>query len=289
MKVGLVGLGRMGSAIAERLRQGGHSVVGYDSDVARSEVGSLQELVGALTPPRLVWLMLPAAGPTQAVIDQLADLLGGGDILADGGNSYYRDSARRGAELGQRGLHLLDVGTSGGVWGREAGFCLMVGGPKEAFDAVEPLLRALAPQGGYAYLGPSGAGHFAKMVHNGIEYGLLQAYAEGFSLLRAAEFDYDLARLAGLWGNGSVIRSWLLELAAGALAADPRLESLRGYVEDSGEGRWLVQEAVERGVPLAAISASLFARFASREDEAFAMRFVAALRREFGGHAVRRP
>ena len=287
MKVGLVGLGRMGSGIAERLRAAGHDVVGYDADAARSQVGSLRELVAALTPPRVVWLMVPAGGATQALVDELAGLLSASDTVVDGGNSYYRDSVRRAEGLAARGVRYLDVGTSGGVGGREAGFCLMVGGPSDAFALVEPLLQALAPAGGYAYLGPSGAGHFAKMVHNGIEYGLLQAYAEGFSLLEASEYAYDLSRVAGLWQQGGVVRSWLLELAGRALAADPRLETLRGHVEDSGEGRWAVQEAVERALPLPVITLSLYRRFASREENAFANRFIAALRREFGGHAVR--
>ena len=287
MKVGLVGLGRMGSGIAERLRAAGHDVVGYDADAARSQVGSLRELVAALTPPRVVWLMVPAGDATQALVDELAGLLSASDTVVDGGNSYYRDSVRRAAQLAARGIGFLDAGTSGGVSGREAGFCLMVGGPKAAFEAVEPLLRALAPPGGYAHVGPAGAGHYAKMAHNAIEYGLLQAYAEGFSLLNASEYDYDLSRLASLWNHGAVVRSWLLELAERALSADARLESLRGFVEDSGEGRWAVQEAVERALPLPVITLSLFQRFASREENAFANRFIAALRREFGGHAVR--
>jgi len=287
MKVGLVGLGRMGSGIAERLRAAGHDVVGYDADAARSQVGSLRELVAALTPPRVVWLMVPAGDATQALVDELAGLLSASDTVVDGGNSYYRDSLRRAAQLAARGIGFLDAGTSGGVSGREAGFCLMVGGPKAAFEAVEPLLRALAPPGGYAHVGPAGGGHYAKMAHNAIEYGLLQAYAEGFSLLNASEYDYDLSRLASLWNHGAVVRSWLLELAERALSADARLESLRGFVEDSGEGRWAVQEAVERALPLPVITLSLFQRFASREENAFANRFIAALRREFGGHAVR--
>ena len=287
MKLGLVGLGRMGAGMAERLRRAGHEVIGFDSDPARTEVGSLRDLAGRLDAPRVVWLMLPAGEATQGAVDEIAGLLSPGDVVVDGGNSYYRDSVRRAEGLAARGVRYLDVGTSGGVGGREAGFCLMVGGPSDAFALVEPLLQALAPAGGYAYLGPSGAGHFAKMAHNAIEYGLLQAYAEGFSLLEASEYAYDLSRVAGLWQQGGVVRSWLLELAGRALAADPRLETLRGHVEDSGEGRWAVQEAVERGVPLPAITLSLYRRFASRDEDAFANRFIAALRREFGGHAVR--
>jgi len=289
MKLGLVGMGRMGSGIAARLRNAGHEVVAYDADAARSETVSLDELVGALTPPRIVWLMLPSGEATEGAVEQLATLLDRGDLLIDGGNSYYGDSQRRAAALTLKGIDLLDAGTSGGVWGEANGFCLMVGGPTSAFDAAEPLFQALAAPGGYAHVGPAGAGHYAKMAHNGIEYGLMQAYAEGFSLLEASDFDYDLAGLGELWGQRSVIRSWLLELAAKALAEDPKLETLQGYVDDSGEGRWVVQEAVERAVPLPTITLSLYRRFASREENAFANRFVAALRREFGGHAVRQP
>jgi 6-phosphogluconate dehydrogenase len=286
MKIGIVGLGRMGGGIAARLRDAGHEVVGYDS-AAASDVASPRELAAALTPPRVVWLMVPAGEATQGVIGELAGLLSSGDIVVDGGNGNYRDALRRAQQLAAKGVRFLDCGTSGGVWGRDEGYCLMLGGEKAAFDTIEPLLRALAPAGGYAYLGPSGAGHFAKMAHNGIEYGLLQAYAEGFSLLQASEYGYDLARLCELWNSGGVIRSWLLELAQRAFAGDPRLALLRGYVEDSGEGRWIVEEAVRRGVPLPAITISLYRRFASREENSFANRFVAALRREFGGHTVR--
>ncbi len=287
MKIGMVGLGRMGVGIAERLRRTGHEVVGYDRNPEVSEVRSLEELVGALSPPRVVWVMVPAGGPTESTLKQLADLVSSGDILVDGGNSYYKDSMRRAKELGARGIRFLDIGTSGGIWGLEVGFCLMVGGPRDAFEAVEPILRGLAPDNGYAHIGPSGAGHFTKMVHNGIEYGMLQAYAEGFDLLHASEFDVDLRQIAALWNQGSVVRSWLLELAERAFAKSPKLESLRGYVDDSGEGRWTVLEAVERGIPAGVIAQSLFNRFASREENSFAMRVIAALRNEFGGHPVK--
>ena len=287
MKIGLVGLGRMGAGMAERLRRSGHEVLGYDRNPAVTEVGSLPDLVAGLTPPRVVWLMVPAGAPTEATLQEVAGLVGPGDIVIDGGNSYYKDSVRRAGELAAHGIGFLDVGTSGGIWGLEVGFCLMVGGPRDAFDLVEPVLAALAPANGYAYLGPSGAGHYAKMVHNGIEYGLLQAYAEGFDLLQAADFGYDLHQLAGLWNNGSVIRSWLLELAERAFAKDPQLAGLKGYVDDSGEGRWTVIEAVERGVAVGVLAQSLFSRFTSREDNSFAMRVIAALRNEFGGHAVK--
>jgi 6-phosphogluconate dehydrogenase len=289
MKLGLVGLGRMGAGIAERLRRAGHEVVGFDRNPDVSQVGSLAELVEKLDSPRVVWLMVPAGDVTQAVIDELASLLSAGDIVIDGGNSYYKDSIRRAAALETEGLRFIDAGTSGGIWGAMDGFCLMIGGPQEAFTLTEPLFAALGPPNGYAYLGPSGAGHYAKMVHNGIEYGLLQAYAEGFHLMEASDYEYDLARLAQLWNSGSVIRSWLIELAGRAFAADPRLEALQGYVEDSGEGRWTAIEAVERGVAAPVITEALFARFASRDDNSFAARVIAALRNEFGGHAVREP
>jgi 6-phosphogluconate dehydrogenase len=287
MKLGLVGLGRMGAGIAERLRRAGHEVIGYDRSPEVSQVTSLAELVAALEPPRVVWLMVPAGEAAQAVLDELAGHLSRDDIVVDGGNSYYKDSLRRAQQLALAGIDFVDAGTSGGIWGLEVGFCLMVGGPRRAFDTIEPLLAALAPEGGYAYVGPSGAGHYAKMVHNGIEYGLLQAYAEGFHLLQASDYGYNLPALASLWNHGSVVRSWLLELAQLALDKDARLQSLRGYVNDSGEGRWTVQEAVERGVPVPVISQALFARFTSRDENSFAMRFIAALRQEFGGHPVR--
>ena len=288
MKIGLIGLGRMGAGIAERLRRSGHEVVGYDRDPAISEVASLTELVDALSPPRVVWVMVPAGEPTEATLKELAGLVSSGDILIDGGNSYYKDSKRRAQELSERGIKFLDAGTSGGVWGLEAGFCLMVGGPPDAFATVEPILATLAPEEGYAHVGPSGAGHYTKMVHNGIEYGMLQAYAEGFDLLQASDFDLDLHQLSALWNHGSVVRSWLLELAERAFAKDPKLEALRGYVDDSGEGRWTVVEAVERGVAAGTLAQSLFSRFTSREENPFSMRVIAALRNEFGGHAVKR-
>ena len=231
--------------------------------------------------------MVPAGAPTQAVIDDLSPLLAAGDILVDGGNSYYKDSVRRAAQLSEQGLQFLDVGTSGGIWGLEEGFCLMVGGPPDSFATVEPLLRALAPEQGYAHVGPAGAGHYTKMIHNGIEYGMLQSYAEGFELLHQSTFDLDLQQLAALWNHGSVIRSWLLELAECAFSKSQDLEHLRGYVDDSGEGRWIVLEAVEQAVPLGVIANALFSRFKSRDETAFAMRVIAALRNEFGGHPVK--
>ena len=287
MKMGLIGLGRMGAGIAERLRRAGHEVSGYDRNPDVSQAASLKELVEGLDAPRIIWLMVPAGDVTQTVLDEVSGLLSPGDIVIDGGNSHYKDTLRRAQELDAKGLQLLDAGTSGGVWGLTEGFCLMVGGPQPAFERTEPLFAALAPPGGYAYLGPSGAGHYAKMVHNGIEYGLLQAYAEGFHLMQASDYEYDLSKLAALWNNGSVIRSWLLALAQRAFEADPNLEGLRGHVDDSGEGRWTVIEAVERAVAAPVITEALYARFASRDDNSVSARVIAALRNEFGGHPVR--
>jgi 6-phosphogluconate dehydrogenase len=279
----------MGAGIAERLRRAGHTVFGYDPQPGLGDTGSLEELVTALPGPRILWVMVPGGEVTEATVARATELLASGDILIEGGNSFHRDSVRRADVATAKGIRYLDIGTSGGIWGLESGFCLMVGGPRDTFEEVEPVLQDLAPPGGYLHAGPSGAGHFAKMVHNGIEYGMLQAMAEGFDLLQAApEYGYDMAALARLWDNGSVIRSWLLELAERALAADPTLESLRGYVDDSGEGRWTVLEGVERGVNVSVLAQALFARFTSREEDAFAMRFIAALRNEFGGHAVHR-
>ena len=288
MQLGMVGLGRMGANMAERLRRGDHEVIGYDRNPEVSEVGSLSELVDRLTAPRVVWVMVPAGDPTEQTIRELAGLLQKGDLIVDGGNSNFRDSMRRSTELEERGLLYMDAGTSGGVWGLEVGYCLMVGGTDEAFHLVEPALKTLAPQDGYAHVGPAGAGHFTKMVHNGIEYAMLQSYAEGFEILEASQFDLDLHQLAALWNHGSVVRSWLLELAERAFDKDPHLSEIRGYVEDSGEGRWTVFEAINENVPAPTIAASLFARFASRQEDAFAMKVIAALRNEFGGHAVKK-
>jgi len=287
MQLGMVGLGRMGGNMAKRLRRGGHEVIGYTRRRAVSDVGSLSELVGGLSAPRTVWLMIPAGAPTEQTIQELAGLLQAGDLIVDGGNSNFRDSMRRGAELEKRGLLFMDAGTSGGIWGLEVGYCLMVGGSEEGFRRIEPALKTLAPEDGYAHVGPVGAGHFTKMVHNGIEYAMLQAYAEGFEILEASQFNLDLQRIASLWNHGSVVRSWLLELAERAFARDPDLSQIRGYVEDSGEGRWTVFEAINEDVAAPTIAASLFARFVSRQDDSFAMRVIAALRNEFGGHAVK--
>ena len=287
MRIGLAGLGRMGGGIRERLRRAGHEVVGYDLDAELRDADSLEAMVEALDPPRVVWLMLPSGEATEGAFADLLGLLSAGDLVIEGGNSRYTDSIRRAGQAEERGLRFLDCGVSGGVWGLEEGYCLMVGGPEDAFADAEPLFAALAPEGGYAHLGPSGAGHYVKMVHNGIEYGLMQAYAEGFELLDAYDDELDLAEIAGLWQQGSVVRSWLLDLTERALARDPALSRIQPYVEDSGEGRWTVIEGVERGVPVDVISGALWARFASRGERAFGLRLLAALRNEFGGHAVR--
>ncbi len=288
MQVGMVGLGRMGANMVERLRRGEHDVIGYDRNPEVSEVGSLSELVERLTVPRVAWVMVPSGDPTEQTIKELAGLLQKGDLIVDGGNSNFRDSMRRGGELEERGLLYMDAGTSGGIWGLEVGYCLMVGGSEDAFRRVEPALKTLAPEDGYAHVGPAGAGHFTKMVHNGIEYAMLQSYAEGFEILQASQFDLDLHQLAALWNHGSVVRSWLLELAESAFAKDPKLSEIRGYVDDSGEGRWTVFEAINESVAAPTIAASLFARFVSRQEDAFAMKVIAALRNEFGGHAVKK-
>jgi 6-phosphogluconate dehydrogenase len=289
MQVGMVGLGRMGANMAERLRRAGHVAIGYDRNPETSEVASLDELVEKLEKPRTIWCMVPAGDPTEETIRALAELLDEGDLVVDGGNSYFRDSLRRAEELRGRGILFCDAGVSGGIWGLAEGYCLLVGGNDDAIQRLEPALVALAPDGGYAHVGPSGAGHFVKMVHNGVEYGLLQAYGEGFQLMQASsEFPgLDLSQIAEVWRHGSVVRSWLLDLAARALEEDPGLEGIRGYVDDSGEGRWTVLEAVQSGVPVPAIADSLFARFDSRDDDPFAMKLIAALRQQFGGHGVK--
>jgi 6-phosphogluconate dehydrogenase len=288
VKLGLVGLGKMGGNMAERLRRHGHEVETYArTDPART-VTSLEELVSKLEAPRVVWLMVPAGEATEGAYSTLLGLLEPGDVLVDGGNSNFRDSQRRAAGAKEQGIRYLDAGVSGGVWGLEGGYCVMVGGEPYAFAVIEPLCRDLTEAGGYAHVGANGAGHFTKMVHNGIEYGLMQSFAEGFEIMNASEFELDLRQLAALWQHGSVVRSWLLELLERALADDPGLEQIRGYVQDSGEGRWTVQAAIDEDVPAPVITLSLFARFASRQDESFAAKVNAALRNQFGGHAVKR-
>ncbi|MBI3454934.1 MAG: decarboxylating 6-phosphogluconate dehydrogenase [Candidatus Rokubacteria bacterium] len=295
MEIGFVGLGRMGMNMVTRLQRDRHRVVAFDraADKIRDAedhgaVGAktLADLVARLTLPRAVWVMVPAGAPTEETIVTLAKLLARDDVIIDGGNSNFHDDARRADELRRFGLHYLDAGTSGGIWGLTAGYCLMVGGEEPIFRRLEPIFRTLAPEQGYGYMGPHGAGHYVKMVHNGIEYALMQAYAEGFELMHASPFGLDLPGIAKLWMRGSVVRSWLLELAAMALEQDPRLEKIKGYVEDSGEGRWTLLDAIDHDVPLWTIAASLFVRFRSREDDPFADRMLAALRNAFGGHAV---
>jgi 6-phosphogluconate dehydrogenase len=287
MKLGMVGLGKMGANMAARLEEAGHEVVGYDAFDVASEVASLKDLVAALDPPRVVWLMVPAGDPTQSTIDELAGLLAPGDVIVDGGNSYWRDSVHRGEAVAERGLGFVDCGTSGGVWGRTEGYSMMVGGAAEHVARAQPLFDALRPaEGGFAHVGPPGTGHFTKMVHNGIEYGLMQSYAEGYELLARSGLGIDV--LAGMkaWQHGSVVRSWLLDLLVRALEEDPDLAEIAGVAKDSGEGRWTVTEAIERGVATPAISAALFARFVSQLEDSLSMKAVAALRNQFGGHAM---
>jgi 6-phosphogluconate dehydrogenase len=292
----MVGLGRMGGNMSVRLLRGGHEVVAFDpsaeavaaaSTAGATGASSLAELVAALEPPRVVWLMVPAGEVTESTVRELGGLLSNGDVVVDGGNSFYKDSIRRGEQLAAEGIRFLDCGTSGGVWGLANGYCLMVGGDDDAVRVVEPAFVALAPEGGYAHVGAPGAGHFTKMVHNGIEYGLLAAYGEGFEILERSPFELDLERIAGIWRYGSVVRSWLLELLHDALEKDPRLESIKAWVADSGEGRWTVQAAIDEDVPAPVTALALFARFASRQDESFSAKVIAALRNEFGGHAVK--
>ena len=300
MDIGMVGLGRMGGNMSERLRLGGHRVVSYDRDpdvrqtavAAGCEVvDSLEQFVEALAAPRVVWVMVPSGNPTEATVAALGDVLEPGDLVVDGGNSNYNDSMRRGESLRGRGIEMVDAGVSGGIWGLAEGYCLMVGGSKEAVALVEPVFRTLAPtpEKGYAHVGPLGAGHFVKMVHNGIEYGLMQAYAEGFELMRAKQsLDLDVAQIAEIWRHGSVVRSWLLDLTAAALEEDAALSDIVPWVDDSGEGRWTVEESIELAVPLPVISMALQARFRSRDEGQFGFKLLAAMRNQFGGHAVRR-
>ncbi|HEY3070200.1 MAG TPA: decarboxylating 6-phosphogluconate dehydrogenase [Gaiellaceae bacterium] len=288
MKLGMIGLGRMGGNMTERLRRDGHEVETYARTAPGRTADSLVELATQLEQPRVVWLMIPAGDPTEHAFQTLLPLLEDGDTIVDGGNSNFRDSQRRAAEAQAKGVYFLDAGVSGGIWGLENGYCIMVGGEEKAFEMVEPAIKSLAPEDGYAHVGPSGAGHFVKMVHNGIEYGLMQAYGEGFEIMNASEFELDLHKIAGIWRYGSVVRSWLLELLYAAFEEEGNdLEKIAGYVEDSGEGRWTVFEAINESVPAPVIAASLFARFASRQDESFGAKINAALRKQFGGHAVK--
>jgi 6-phosphogluconate dehydrogenase len=297
MQLGFVGLGKMGLNMVTRLTRGGHEIVAYDRSaaaVAHAEsVGargapSLDALVAALAPPRAVWVMVPSGDPTEATVTSLGALLASGDTIIDGGNTNFHDDVRRAQTLAAKGVQYIDAGTSGGVWGLQEGYCLMVGGDAGVCKRLEPLFLTLAPENGYLRVGDHGAGHYVKMIHNGIEYGLMQAYAEGFELMHASPYKVDLGAVAALWGRGSVVRSWLLELVARALAEDGDLTALEGYVEDSGEGRWTLLEGIERSVPLPVITAALFTRFRSRENNPFAERLLAALRNQFGGHAVKK-
>ncbi len=298
MQLAMLGLGRMGGNMVQRLLQGGHKVVAYDVDQRRAaaltELGAtpaltLDEVIAALTPPRVCWSMVPSGKSTEELISSLSARMQKGDIIVDGGNSNFKDSQRRAKELAERGVHFCDAGTSGGIWGLKNGYCLMVGGTPEAYATLEPALKSLAPEGGLMRTGPAGSGHFVKMVHNGIEYGLMAAYAEGFEILKTSPFgQLDLPEIAGIWRYGSVVRSWLLELLHDALEKDPGLDGLRGYVEDSGEGRWTVQAAIDQNVPAPVITLALQMRIASRQDQSFSAKVQAALRNEFGGHAVKK-
>ena len=300
MEIAMIGLGRMGSNMAQRLIGGGHRLVTYDPSqetvaavVGQGAVGaaSLAELVGKLTIPRVVWVMVPSGDPTENTLNELAGLLSADDIVIDGGNSNYKDSMRRAAALSEKGINFLDVGTSGGIWGLKEGYSLMVGGNADAYQRIEPIIQTLAPSPtqGHGHVGPSGAGHFVKMAHNGIEYGLMQAYAEGFELIQAkTEFSLDSTKIAEIWRHGSVVRSWLLDLVTAALEKDPKLENIQAYVEDSGEGRWTVQESIDLGVPIPVIAQALLVRFRSRQEQPFGVKILAALRQQFGGHQVKK-
>jgi len=297
MELGMIGLGRMGANMTERLVRGGHKVITYDRSaeaiqrvVDKGAVGaaSLADFVKKLSLPRAIWLMVPSGDPVDQTMDQLLPNLTKGDIIVDGGNSNYKDSIRRAEKMKSHAMHFIDAGTSGGIWGLQNGYCLMVGGEKEIVGRLEPIFLTLAPKDGYLHAGPNGAGHFVKMIHNGIEYGMMQAYGEGFELLKASQFDLDLAKISHLWNQGSVVRSWLLELCESAFEKDPKLDSIKGYVEDSGEGRWTVIEAIEKGVAATTLAHALFARYSSRQQDAFSNKVIAALRNEFGGHAVKK-
>jgi 6-phosphogluconate dehydrogenase len=298
VQLGLIGLGKMGGNMAERLRRAGHEVVGYDRSPGKRDVESLPDLVAALNEPRVVWVMVPSGEPTRATVRELGELLSPGDVVVDGGNSKFTDDKIHADELATKGIGYVDAGVSGGVWGLENGYALMVGGSKEDVAKVQPVFDALKPPAprdetgeaipgaGFVHAGPVGAGHFAKMVHNGIEYAMMQAYGEGYELLAAVDLVEDVPGVIASWTQGTVIRSWLLDLLVRALQEDPDLDKITGYAEDSGEGRWTVEQAIEHAVPMPAISASLFARFASRQEDSPAMKAVAALRNQFGGHAV---
>ncbi|MBM4134936.1 MAG: decarboxylating 6-phosphogluconate dehydrogenase [Nitrospira sp.] len=297
MELGFVGLGKMGMNMVTRLQRDKHRVVVYDrtADLVKQAEGtgcvgatSLADVVSKLTAPKAVWIMVPSGKPTEDTVQAVAALLKPGDTIIDGGNTKFHDDVRRAEDLKSKGIHYVDAGTSGGIWGLKIGYCLMVGGDKEPVKRLEPIFKTLAPENGWAHMGGHGAGHYVKMVHNGIEYSMMQGYAEGFELMAKSNYNLDLAKIADLWMHGSVVRSWLLELAADALAQDPRLEQLKGYVQDSGEGRWMVLDAIEKDVAVPTLTAALFTRFRSRQQDTFAEKMLAALRNAFGGHAVRR-
>jgi 6-phosphogluconate dehydrogenase len=296
MEIGFIGLGKMGMNMVTRLQRDKHRVVAYDrtADLVKQAEGqgcvgasSLADLVSKLKTPRAVWIMVPSGAPTEETITAVAALMQKGDTIIDGGNTRFVDDVRRAAELKKNGIDYVDAGTSGGIWGLKLGYCLMVGGEKEPVTRLEPIFKTLAPEDGWAHMGGCGAGHYVKMVHNGIEYSMMQGYAEGFELMAKSEYKLDLAKIADLWMHGSV-RSWLLELAAGALAQDPKLEGLKGYVQDSGEGRWMIADAIDKDVPVPTLTTALFTRFRSRQEESFAEKMLAALRNAFGGHSVRK-
>jgi len=287
----------MGANMTERLVMGGHRVISFDRspqaiqrvvDIGAVGAHSLADFVKQLALPRAIWLMVPSGDRVDQTIEQLLPSLSKGDILIDGGNSNYKDSIRRAEKLKRQSMHFVDAGTSGGIWGLKNGYCMMVGGEKEIVERLAPIFTTLAPEDGYLHVGPNGAGHFVKMIHNGIEYGMLQAYGEGFELLKASQFDLNLGKISHLWNQGSVVRSWLLELAESAFEKDPKLSAIKGYVEDSGEGRWTIEEAIEKSVPAPVLTLSLLARFASRQEDSFSAKVIAALRNEFGGHAVKK-
>jgi 6-phosphogluconate dehydrogenase len=297
MQLGFIGLGKMGMNMVARLRQGRHDLVTYDlsPDLVRESealgcvgANSLDDLVSHLKPPRAIWIMVPSGVPTEGTVNTVAGLLQSGDILIDGGNTHFHDDVRRAAVLKNMGLHYVDAGTSGGVWGLKLGYCLMVGGEESVVKMLSPIFTTLAPENGWARMGSHGAGHYVKMIHNGIEYSMMQGYAEGFELMSKSQYGLDLAKIADLWLHGSVVRSWLLELTAAALKEDPKLEGLKGYVQDSGEGRWTILEALDKAVPVPTLTAALFTRFRSRQEESFAEKMLAAMRKAFGGHAVKR-
>jgi 6-phosphogluconate dehydrogenase len=297
MDIAMIGMGRMGANMARRLLRGGHRVVVWNrtfekaqalQDEGATAVRELTDVPKALPAPRVLWFMLPHGQTTEDAIDEVLPLLAPGDIVIDGGNSLFEEDIRRAARLAPQGIRYLDVGTSGGVWGLQVGYCMMAGGDREAYEHIEPILKTLAPEGhGYDYMGSAGAGHFVKMVHNGIEYGMLQAYAEGFEILSASQWELDMSKIADLWNHASVVRSWLLELAVDAFAKDPKLEKITGWVDDTGEGRWTVQQAIETAVPAPAMALALFMRFRSRQADSYGAKVIAALRNEFGGHAVK--